>query len=308
MAGLHTVKPGLGKVFFVGDSSTVDLSRVQQMFNVDPDGDVRYFDDLEECLASGAVVANRGDVIFLAPGHAETVSSASAIALDIADINIIGLGNGTDRPTITFDTATTATIAVSANNIVVENVIITANFADIVAPFTLTTAKYFTLRGCTVQATATDMNFLSVIDTSTTDNAADGLTVENCSWIEPDTATLSFIDVDADLDKLRFVGNYLNLGVNTSDLPAIAIVATGKDLTNVIVSDNDVIRLNDANPLLITADTTTANTGIVANNRIRHLDVAGELLVTAGTNIGFFENKATAAVNTSGYLVPVADS
>lgn len=192
--------------------------------------------------------------------------------------------------------------------------VFTAGFADIVAAFTLTTAKNFHLDNCSINAGATNFNFLSVVDTSTTDNAADGLKVTNCDWIEPDLATLSFLDVDADLDSLVFQGNYLNLGVNTSDLPAIAIVATGKDLTNAMIGGleksqgNVIIRLNDANPLLITADTTTANTGFVANNYVRHLDVAAELLVTAGTNFGFFENKATAAVDASGYLLPAADS
>lgn len=168
--------------------------------------------------------------------------------------------------------------------------IFTANFADVVAVFTLTTAKNFQLDSCVFKATATNMNFLSIVDTNTTNNAADGLTVTNCKRIEPDAATLSFLDLDADMDQFVFQGNYLNLGVNTSDLPAIAIVATGKDLTNAMIGGmsreqgNVVIRLNDANPLLITADTTTANTGVVANNFVRHLDTAGELLVTAGTN------------------------
>ena len=249
-----------------------------------------------------------GDIIMIKASHAETISSATALSFDQAGISIIGLGEGTAIPTFTLDTATTATIPVSANNVTVSNVKFTANFADIVAVFTLTTASNFKLLGCEFAATATNMNFLSVVDTSTVDNDADGLTVSGCSWIEPDTATLSFLDVDADLDKLVFEDTYLNLGVNTSDLPAIAVVATGKDLTNLAVRGCEVIRLNDANPLLITADTTTANTGIIRDCRVRHLDTAGELLVTAATNIGFFDNKATAAVDASGYLLPAADS
>lgn len=258
--------------------------------------------------------ASNGDKIYVLPGHTETLSSATALVLDIAGITIVGLGTGTEMPTITFDTATTTTIPVSVSNINIQNIIFTANYADIVSVFTLTTATNFNLIGCKIKATANNMNFLYVVDTSTTDNATDGLKVTGCSWIEPDLATVSFVKVDADMDSFVFQGNYLNLGVNTSDLPAIATVATGKDLTNAQIGGrapylgNTIVRLNDANPLLITCDTTTANTGFIANNYIRHADTAGELLVTAATNFGFFENKATAVADYSGYILPAIDS
>ncbi len=305
---LHNVKPTAGKVFLVGDSNTVDIDRLRYLFGVDHDGKLRYFDDLEEALNSGAVVAERGDVILVAPGHAETVSAAGDITLDIADVSIVGLGLGTSRPKITFDTATTATISVSAANVTLENIVIEANFADIVAPFTLAAAANFKLVGCEVTQAAAAMNFLYVFDTNATNNAADGLSFINSKWVEADTATISLAKIDADLDNFSVVGSYVNLGVNTSDLPALAVVATGKDVTNVMIEDNDVIRLNDANPLLVTADTTTANTGIIKNNRVRHADTASELLITAGTNIGLFDNKASAVVDASGYLLPAADS
>jgi hypothetical protein len=41
---------------------------------------------------------------------------------------------------------------------------------------------------------------------------------------------------------------------------------------------------------------------------INHRDTAGELLVTTTTGIGFFENKATAVADLSGYLLPAADA
>jgi hypothetical protein len=295
-----------GKVLVVGKSGVAHRDAYSDIFRTDQTGVVRFFSTIAAAIGNGT--ANSGDTIFVLPGHTETLSSATSLVLDVAGINIIGLGAGTDRPTITLDTDTDTTIPVSAANITVGNIIFTANYADIVAPFTLTTAKNFILNKCYFKATATNMNFLSIVDTSATNNAADGLTIKDSVWIEPDTATLSLIDVDADLDQLKVTGNYINLGVNTGDLPAIAIVATGKDLTNILVDNNKVIRLNDANPLLITADTTTANTGIVSNNFVRHLDIAAELLVTAATNIGFHNNYASAAVDKSGFILPAADS
>lgn len=296
---------GSGKVFMVGDSGTANIDMLKQVFGVDPDGDLRFFATIDEAV--GECTANAGDLIVVAPGHAETISGATSLVLDVAGISIVGLGEGTDRPTLTFSAAASS-LPVSVANVTLKNLLFVASFADIVAAITLTTAKNFKLLDCEFKASAADVNFLALIETNTTNNAADGLHVEGCSWVEPDTATTSMINIDADLDKLVVKGCYLNLGVNTNDLPAIAEVATGKDITNCRVLDNEVIRLNDANPLLITVDTTTANTGIVAGNKVRHLDTATELLVTAATNIGFFENYATAAVDKSGYILPAVDS
>jgi len=252
--------------------------------------------------------ANKGDVIVVLEGHTESIASATALVLDKAGVTIVGLGSGASRPTLTFTTATTATIPVSAADVVVKNMIFTASFADIVSVFTLTTANNFQLEGSLVNASAADVNFLSVVDTSTVDNDADGLTLLGNEWVEPDLATLYMVNGDADVDRAKVVGNYVNLGVNTSDEPALIGMATGKDLTNLVLTDNTVVRLNDANPLLVVTDTTTANTGVVARNVVRHADTAAELLVTAATNFGFFENYATAAADASGYILPAIDS
>ncbi len=50
--------------------------------------------------AIGQTVANKGDVIFVMPGHAETLGDA-AIAVDVAGISVIGLGKGSAMPRIT---------------------------------------------------------------------------------------------------------------------------------------------------------------------------------------------------------------
>ena len=296
-----------GKVFFVSAVTTGSIiDRIKAMIKPDPEGVLRFFTSIDSAI--GSCVASRGDLIIVLPGHTETISSATGLVADVAGVKIVGIGEGSLVPILTFDTATTATIPVSAYNVSFENIIFSANFADIVSVFTLTTAKNFKLKNCKIKATASSMNFLYVVDTSTTNNDADGLTIDGCSWIEPDTATISAVKGDADIDSAVVKNSYFNLGVNTSDLPAIFGMATGKDLTNVVIENNDVIRLNDANPLLVVTDTTTANTGIIKNNRVRHADTAAELLVTAGTVIGYFDNKASAVNDGSGFLLPAADS
>lgn len=295
-----------GHTVVVGADAVARRNLYADLFPVDSEGAVHFASTID--AAVGLCTANAVDRIHVLPGHTETISTATALALDVAGITIVGHGQGNLRPTITLAGGATTTIAVSAADVAIENVIFSANYADIASLFTLTTAKNFTLRKCAFKATAANMNFLAIVDTSTTDNAADGLTIEDCTWVEPDTATLYLVKGDADIDSLSLKRNYVNLGVNTNDLPALVNMATGKDLPNVVITDNLVVRLNDANPLLVVTDTGTANHGILARNFVNHADVAGELLVTATTRIGHFDNKATAAVDASGYLLPAADS
>ena len=73
--------------------------------------------------AIGKCTANHGDVIYVLPGHAETLATAGAITADIAGISIIGLGNGTLKPKLTLS-ATGSTIAISADNVTIKDIII----------------------------------------------------------------------------------------------------------------------------------------------------------------------------------------
>jgi hypothetical protein len=63
-------------------------------------------------------VANRGDIIFIKPGHAESIASQPRSTSTLPALQIVGLGVGSNRPTFTFTTANTATIPVSAEQYV----------------------------------------------------------------------------------------------------------------------------------------------------------------------------------------------
>src|SRR3990167_1161895 len=110
-----------GKVFWVGNSAT-SLVGERGASDGNDGSFLAPFSTLD--YAVGQCAANRGDIIMVRPNHATTVSSATGLALDVAGIAIIGLGVGANRPTITLDTATTATIAVSAANISMQNVVV----------------------------------------------------------------------------------------------------------------------------------------------------------------------------------------
>ena len=83
--------------------------------------------------ALSAAVANRGDVIIVKAGHAESVTAAILLNLNKAGVTIIGLGIGTQRPTFTVSGSTGATITVSAANMCLRNVILDFTGIDAVA-------------------------------------------------------------------------------------------------------------------------------------------------------------------------------
>jgi hypothetical protein len=294
-----------GKVFWVSNASTLQVGQ-----KGGSDGNKGTFDAPFSTIdgAIGQCAAGRGDVIFVKPGHAETISAANGILADIAGVAIVGLGAGASRPTITLDTATTTTIGVTAANVTFKNIIVTANFADIVAPFTLGAAKNFGLEDVYVKATATNMNFVYVVDTNATTADADGLSITGCKWIEPDTATESMVKMDGTNADVRMENNSVTLGVK-NNAAALMVIATGKVVTAGRVVGNHVYRLNTdtaTGAILIHSDGT--NTGIVADNFAQHADTAAELLVTATSGWGCFDNKASGVAAASGYLLPAADS
>ncbi len=74
--------------------------------------------------AIGNCTANQGDIIYVMSGHAETLTAAGGVTVDVAGITIIGLGEGADRPTFTFSsTDNTASILITGASTKIKNII-----------------------------------------------------------------------------------------------------------------------------------------------------------------------------------------
>lgn len=259
--------------------------------------------------AIGKCTANKGDFIFIKPGHSETYTAASSLALDVAGVTIVGLGNGSSRPTFVMDN-TAATIAVSAANVTLSNVIIKASVADLVTAIVLSsTSTDFHLHKVSFYDDAAADNWIDAITTSTTDNAHDGLRVTGCEVVSDDTGNDAFIVISGNVDRFVFEDNTVNMGV--ADNEQVIEIVTGKIITNCSIQRNTVYRANiastaESGDIFIGNDGTT-NTGIIAYNLIGHLDPLAESTINV-TGCRMFNNYSTGAVDTSGYLLPAADS
>ena len=92
--------------------------------------------------AVGRCTANKGDIIMVKPGHTETVTAAAGLDLDVAGIAIVGLGSGSNRPTVNFTTATTADMDVDAANITIYNLLFTGGIDALAGPIDVNAADF----------------------------------------------------------------------------------------------------------------------------------------------------------------------
>jgi len=251
--------------------------------------------------------ANKNDVIVLMPGHAETVT-ATNINLNVAGVQVVGVGIGLLRPTFTYGAAA-ATITVSAANCSWSNCNHIANFLSVAAAFTIGAAKDFQLNGCDFTDTSATLDFLSVVVTGATNNAADGLTVTNCNyWSLPTTAN-AFISILGNLDRLYVAGNYVDKLATNDAGQFITIAALVIKRAQILRNYLNVVGSAGAAVGVFMTGSSTTNTGILAHNYCVSLDTTGGLLLTATLNLGLFNNGMSGAIAASATMPwPAADS
>lgn len=80
--------------------------------------------------AIGKCTANKGDIIYLMPGHYEDLGAGETIDADVAGITIIGLGNGPDRPRIDYN-GTTASFDIGADGVSISNITLRPSVATV---------------------------------------------------------------------------------------------------------------------------------------------------------------------------------
>jgi hypothetical protein len=251
--------------------------------------------------------SGRGDIILVKPGHAETITSATALLFNVAGVAIIGLGIGDSRPTFTFTTANTAKIPVSAANVSVQNCIFVGNFLSIATCFLLTTAPEFTVDRCSFRDTSAILGFLSIVTTTVSVNA-DGLTFTN-NEVQSDATTTPgpAIVIAGTMARLTVSDNFITHSVASNNISALiehgALVVTKlRCERNLIYS----INTDTATGAILVKTTATTGSGIIAGNRVRALDPDSAIMVTAAAvQYGHFDNLYTGETNTSGLLLPV---
>jgi hypothetical protein len=261
--------------------------------------------------AIGQCVANRGDIILVMPGHTETISSATALVADVAGVAVVGLGTGSDRPTLTFDTANTATINISAANFSFKNILFVGNFLSIASAITVGAAPWCTVEDCEFKDTSAVLGFLSAVTTTVTVNADHLHLINNRIHSIATTRTVSPIIVLGTMTGLTAKDNRVVCSVahnNVSQFISHAALV----MTDLVVTGNSVYCVNTdtATGAVLLSTTATTGSGMIGHNRIRALDTAAAIVVTAtAVQYGLFDNLYIGdGTSNSGFVLPAIGS
>ena len=184
----------VGQIFYVSDRTDAGGADVPQNGKSwkKPFATIDY--------AIGQCTADRGDTIYVLPGHTASVIAAGTIDADVAGIRIVGVGNTRERPSITWSTASTADLDIDAANITIKNF-------------------YMDMTGATEPAVGIDVN-------------AAGFRLENCEILLADAdgnAVTVAINADANADRMMIADNKF-----TSYTTIAASCAAGLSITGAL--------------------------------------------------------------------------
>ena len=200
--------------------------------------------------------ANVGDVVKVAPGHAETLGT---LVLDTEGVSIIGVGSGEDRPEITFD-GTGDIITISAASNTLKNLSFRAGVSAITTGINITgDGDYTVIWDCDFPEPAdSSYEFTTGIQLTT---GSDYVTVAYCSYKNADaTGAAEFIDGGAGVvNGLSVVGNYIY-----GEFSVAAVHSDQTDLELLIA--NNVITNMTSNLYAIKLGASA--TGWLVNNKI----------------------------------------
>lgn len=305
--GVPLVSTNPGRAFWVSNATTLVTGDIGGS-NGNPGTITKPFATIQYALSR--CTANRGDIIFVKPGHAETISTAAILVLSVAGVAIVGLGVGSNRPTLTFSAAA-ANIPITAANVSVSNILHKANFADVVSAYTATgttTPTDFTIDSCEFRDNSSILNFIKCVTGNATANSMDGFTFSNNKvfGLATTAATEACIMAAAN-DRQSYLDNFIVYPV-LNDTPTLVDFGANSH-TNLNIGRNKVFRPSTSTTGgSLFAGGSTASTGYVYDNYSWHLDNSAALLAPTGTKLGFQNNYSmvTGAADKSGLINPAA--
>ena len=293
-----------GNIYFVVAAGYGNSTQFNKLYGRQWEDDTEM---VQTTLANAltACTDDQGDFIFIANGHALTVTDTN-VDLNKNGVTIVGLGHGENRPTFTFGAAD-ATMTVSADDVVMRNCRHVANKLDVASAYTLSTAKNFRLEEGMFEDTSSILNFLSIVTTDATDNNADELAVLGNTWYGLNTKPLAFVSILAALLRPTISQNHADLAA-TSGGEFITLAAKIVNGARFEHNNHVVVGATGTTTGIFLTGSGTTSTGLVAYNLVSSLDTTTELIFTAGTGLVYHENYYTGVADKSGYLVPAADA
>jgi len=245
-------------------------------------------DTLEEAIQLCS--ASVGDVILIAPGHAETLT-AEDIDFDIIGVSAIGLGNGSLRPTFTFDNAS-AEIAIGVDNIRLEKLIFLTSKPTVAIGIDIEdNADYTTIKDCLFAEVGDDTGNDEFNDAIKIGNACIGTMIDGCIFRAEAAAAMTAISSDDDtafttIQNCRIMGDY-----SVACIEFASVASTDLWILDNILVNGDLVGDNGLNAVEA-INIVDASGGLIARNYIAS-DVATGLLMRVADDMTFMDNKVT---------------
>lgn len=308
--GMPLLQMQPGEVFWVNNSAVLNKNAA-----AGSDGNrgtyQRPFATLTFALSQ--CVAGRGDIIFLGAGHAETITAAAGIALNVAGVAIIGIGAGSLRPTFTFTTAATASITVAAANMSIQNCLFISGVAALATVFdnaNAVVATDFAIDSCEFRDSSTTLNIVTCFKSGTTAQQAAGFSFTRnlvTSIMAIPTAATTAVVSQAAQARFNISNNTVIRSValnNTATL--LAMGANAHTLMQVKNNYSATLNTGTTAGELISGGGTTSS-GMVMENIVWHLAATG-LIAPLSTGLAFGQNycSITGAADKQPLLNPLA--
>ncbi len=208
--------------------------------------------------------SGQNDIIYVLPGHTESVSTADFYTNLVAGTQIIGVGRpgSTNNPTLTW-TATGSTFLLDVANVTLAGLTLNFDGADaIAAPITVTAAGCSIL-GCHINhgsSTTTD----SLIGITVHTGADDFTFANNYSFTTSTAVITNVLSSTAANNNLKILGNYASVPLTTTN-GAFNIGASAVVSTNLVMAFNRVVN-KSTGTAAVASFTDVAHTGIVHDN------------------------------------------
>jgi len=246
-----------GNVFFV-DSGATNAS----------DGNVGSKESPCATL-DGAVnlcTAANGDVIFVMPGHAESLAADSAVDIDVAGVSVIGLGKGDNRPVFTFATATTADFKMAADDLYIANLVFKSNITNLAMMIEVSGDDCEITNCLFAEGTA---SMLTAITIGVADGDADHCWVHHNEFRmdEPGASNVgdAAIAIVVDNDNIRIEDNWI---FGDFDLAGIDVTTAGNACDNLWIARNYVENTATGQHAIEITTAGTMNGGAIVDNRL----------------------------------------
>ncbi len=291
--GMPLVPTTTGKVFFVDVTYGLDAGNGRGTGPTNAFKTINYA--VTKCTAS------KGDVILVMPGHTEVVTAAAGIAIGKAGVTIIGLGSGSNRPTITYTTATTASVTLTAANVTIRNIVfdMASGALDAVAVALAVTGANATIEDC--KFLMADATYQGVAGISI-GSGASSCTIQRCTFDALAAAgAAQAIKGVAAAAGLRV----LDCSIRGDFSVAPISCASTFHQTDIDIARNYLKQINASAKVCL--DLTTASTGTIRDNRLvgSTWSSAADSISSTSTGVFYFQNYGfDAAGVTSGVLVP----